>query len=288
MAKAMKYINNLGNFLLILACPAFAIFFANYILRGGFFVTLDYLGNKLLQAGIAYIPMLLITVIITLVCRKVSVAYLVIGGVSMLGASAYYFKMLFRGEVLWPSDIVFASAAGSMLEEFNISLTQDMKIALAALAVAVVFSSFFTMPLIRGKYKNNLIVSVVFALLLGLDAKMCFLNPEFYDSIESFSYVSNPTKIYHRNTFHTAFLFYINSTIVAEPDGYSQDKIQNILSDKTDEEKESTKPDIVLILLESYFDPNNLLGLEFEAGFVCNESGANGYNGLHHLQVIFL
>ena len=264
MAKAMKFINNLGNFLLILACPAFAIFFANYILRGGFFVTLDYLGNKLLQAGIAYIPMLLITVIITLVCRKVSVAYLVIGGVSLLGASAYYFKMLFRGEVLWPSDIVFASAAGSMLEEFNISLTQDMKIALAALAVAVVFSSFFTMPLIRGKYKNNLIVSVVFALLLGLDAKMCFLNPEFYDSIESFSYVSNPTNIYHRNTFHTAFLFYINSTIVAEPDGYSQDKIQNILSDKADEEKESTKPDIVLILMESYFDPNNLFGLEFD------------------------
>ena len=34
--------------------------------------------------------------------------------------------------------------------------------------------------------------------------KMYILNPEFYKSIESFSYISNPTNIYHRNTFHTA------------------------------------------------------------------------------------
>ena len=263
MAKAIKFINNVGNFLLILACPAFAIFFANYIIRGGLLNTLDYMGNKLLQASIAYIPMLIITIIITLIFRKVVVAYITVGGISLFGASAYCFKMLYRGEVLWPSDIVFASAAGSMMEEFNISLTEDMKKAFLVLAVAVLVSSFFTMPLIKGKYKNNLILSAVFMVLFGIDAKMCFLNQEYYDSIESFSYISNPTNIYYRNTFHTAFLFYINNTIVVEPEGYSQNKIDDILTTVKTEEKTQTNPDIVFILLESYFDPQKLFGLEF-------------------------
>jgi hypothetical protein len=104
---------------------------------------------------------------------------------------------------------VFASAAGSMMEEFNISLTEDMKKAFVVLAIAVIVSSFFTTPLVKGKYKNNLILSAVFVVLFAADAKMCFLNQEFYDSIDSFSYISNPTNIYHRNTFHTlgAFIF---------------------------------------------------------------------------------
>ena len=274
MAKAIKFINNLGNFLLILACPAFAIFFANYIIRGGLLTTLDYMGNKLLQASIAYVPMLIITIIITLIFRKVAVAYITVGGISLFGASAYYFKMLYRGEVLWPSDIVFATAAGSMMEEFNIYLTEDMKKAFAMLAVAVIVSIFFTMPLVKGKYRNNLILSAVFVVLLGIDAKMCFLNQEFYDSIESFSYISNPTNIYHRNTFHTAFLFYINNTIVVEPEGYSQNKIDEILADVEAEEKTQTNPDIVLILLESYFDPQKLFGLEF------TESINENYNAI--------
>ena len=180
-----------------------------------------------------------------------------------MGACAYYFKMLYRGEVLWPSDVVFASAAGSMMKDFNIALTGDMKKAFAALVVFVAVSAFFTLPRIKGKYKNNLTLSVVFVILLGIDAKVCFLNQEFYDSIESFSYISNPTNIYYRNTFHTAFLFYINNTIVVEPEGYSQNKIDEILVDVDAEEKIQTNPDIILILLESYFDPNRLFGLEY-------------------------
>ena len=64
-----------------------------------------------------------------------------------MGACAYYFKMLYRGEVLWPSDVVFASAAGSMMKDFNIALTGDMKKAFAALVVFVAVSAFFTLPI---------------------------------------------------------------------------------------------------------------------------------------------
>lgn len=258
-----RKVNYVITTLFVLACPVFSIFFANYIIRGGLMNTLDYMGNKLLQASIAYIPMLIISIIITLVFRKVVVAYITIGGISLMGACAYYFKMLYRGEVLWPSDVVFASAAGSMMKDFNIALTGDMKKAFAALVVFVAVSAFFTLPRIKGKYKNNLTLSVVFVILLGIDAKVCFLNQEFYDSIESFSYISNPTNIYYRNTFHTAFLFYINNTIVVEPEGYSQNKIDEILVDVDTEEKIETNPDIILILLESYFDPNRLFGLEY-------------------------
>ncbi|MBQ5327468.1 MAG: sulfatase-like hydrolase/transferase, partial [Oscillospiraceae bacterium] len=98
--------------------------------------------------------------------------------------------------------------------------------------------------------------------MLAINAKFYFLNPDFYSKIESFSYISNPTNIYHRNTFHTAFLFYINNTVVTPPEDYSKETVTRLL-DASDNKTQQTRPDVILILLESYFDPNSLFGLEF-------------------------
>ena len=257
-----KPVNYLMTAVFVLICPAFAVFFANYVIRGGLMPTIDYMLNKLPQARIGYMPMLFLTMIITFTVRKVSVAYLLIGGISIIGGSAYYFKMLYRGEVLWPTDIVFLDAAGSMLKEFNISLTAEMKEALFALVVAVVISHIFTMPKIKGRYILNVIMAGAAAVLLFANAKLCFLNPDFYSKIESFAYISNPTNIYHRNTFHSAFLFYINNAVVTRPDNYSKETVNRLL-DNNDNKAQQTTPDVILILLESYFDPNSLFGLEF-------------------------
>ena len=260
-----KKLNNIGLFLAVVACPAFAIFFANYVIRGGFFVTMDYMLNKLVYAGIAYIPLFFLTAIITLVVRKVSAAYLLIGGISIIGGSAYYFKMYYRGEVLWPTDIVFANAAGTMIDEFNITLTAEMKEALFALAVVTVVSHIFTMPKIKGRYLNNIIATLLVAVLLAVDAKMYLFNIKYYRKMDTFNYLKSPAEIYHRNTFHTAFLYYCNIFITTPPDNYSEQAVKSILAEyrNTDEEKEQTKPDIVIILAESYFHPDEVLGLNF-------------------------
>jgi len=71
----------------------------------------------------------------------------------------------------------------------------------------------------------------------------------------------NPIDVYYSNTFHTAFLFYVNSTVVQTPDKYSQVSIQQLLVD--DVANEQSTPDIIFIMMESYFDPNRLFGLEF-------------------------
>ena len=269
MGKMLKFklnekLNNIGIFFLILGCPAFTIFFTNYVIRGGFFVTIDYLANKLYQAGITYIPMLLVTVILTLIFRKVSLSYLLMGGISIIGGCAYYFKMMYRGEVLWPTDLVFASAVGTMAEEFNIQLTAEMKEALIALAAAVLISHIFTMPKIRGKYSRNIALSVVMAVLLALDARYYLFNIKFYREQYSFSYLKSPAEIYHRNTFHTAFVYYINILVTTPPDNYSEETVNNIITSGIDEESTQQKtPDIILILAESYFQPEELFDLEF-------------------------
>ena len=248
--------------LLVIACPALCIYLSNYVLRQGLVTTLRYILPRWKIASIGYIVLFILTGIITFISRKVAVSYLLLGGISVVAAAAHYFKSTFRGEALFPSDIVFLSAAGDMMTQFNISFTPAMLTALALLAVAVIFASFFTLPKIRDKYFNNLIVAVVFALTGVFYLNNSILNAQYYTD-KGFYENMNPIDVYYSNTFHTAFLFYVNSTTVPAPDNYSQQEVSALLADSA-QDTEQSKPDIVLILLESWFDPNNLFGLEFD------------------------
>ena len=257
-----KKLNYIMTALLVIACPALCIYLSNYVLRQGLVVALRYVLPRWKIASIGYILLLLLTGVITFVTRKVALSYLVLGGISVFAASAHYFKSSFRGEALFPSDIVFLSAAGDMVDQFNISLTPAIVISFVFVALAVVFSACFTLPKIKNKYTNNLVVAVIFALVTMFYWNNNILNTQYYKD-KGFFENMNPIDVYYSNTFHTAFLFYVNSTTVPAPDNYSQQEVSALLADSA-QDTEQSKPDIVLILMESYFDPNNLFGLEFD------------------------
>ncbi len=267
-----RKVNYICTILLLVLCPALCIYLSNYILRQGLVVTLKYILPRWKIAGIGYILMLLVSTVITFVTRKVALAYLVTGGISVFGAAAHFFKTTFRGEALFPSDIVFATAAGDMVSQFNISLTEAMIVSLVILVTAVVFSSLFTLPEIKNKYYINVIVAAVFSLATAFYWNNYILDTQYYKNMGFYENM-NPVDIYYSNTFHTAFLFYVNSTMVFEPEDYSQKQVDRMLSE-AETVSEQTTPDVILILLESYFDPNNLFGLEF------TESINENYNSI--------
>ena len=256
-----KKVNYIMTVLLIALCPALCIYLSNYVLRQGLVTALKYVLPRWKIASIGYIVLFILTGVITFVSRKVAVSYLLLGGISVVAAAAHYFKSTFRGEALFPSDIVFLSAAGDMMTQFNISFTPAMITALVLLAVAVIFTSFFTLPKIKDKYFNNLIVAVVFVMVGVFYWNNSILNAQYYTD-KGFYENMNPVDVYYSNTFHTAFLFYVNSTTVPAPENYSRQEVSALL--ETDIQKpEQTNPDVILILMESWFDPNSLFGLEF-------------------------
>ena len=257
-----KKVNYVMTLLLLILCPALCIYLSNYILRQGLVVALRYVLSKWKIASIGYFIMFLVSAVITFATRKVALAYLVVGGISVFAAAAHFFKTNFRGEALFPSDIVFASAAGDMFSQFNISLTPAMIMSLIILAVAVVFSALFTLPKINNRYYINLIAAAVFAVSAVFYWNNYVLNTQHYKNMGFYENM-NPIDIYYSNTFHTAFLFYVNSTVVPAPDNYGQERVVQLLSEAGMPSKEQTTPDVILILLESYFDPNSLFGLEF-------------------------
>ncbi|MBR4036775.1 MAG: hypothetical protein IKJ05_08650, partial [Oscillospiraceae bacterium] len=256
-----KTFNYIMTALLAVFCPFLCIYLANYILRQGLVVTLRYLIPRWKIASVAYILFLLITLAITFITRKVSIAYLLTGGISVVGGAAHYFKTNFRGEALFPADIIFLGAAGDMVNQFNIQLTKAMIISIIILVFFVMFSALFTLPKISGKYYFN----VLFALLAVFATKWYWdngiMNTQYYKDMGFYENMY-PIDIYYSNTFHTAFFFYVNSTVIPTPDGYSQAEIKNMLEIADYEESQST-PDIIFIMMESYFDPNTLFNLEF-------------------------
>jgi len=255
-----KTLNYVMTILLVILCPVICIYLANYILRQGLVVTLRYLLPRWKIASVAYIFFFLLTVIITLLSRKVSLAYLLMGGISIIGGAAHYFKTNFRGEALFPADIVFLNAAGDMVQQFNIQLTKAMIISIIILAFFVMFSALFTLPKISDKYYINIVLAVVTLFATKGYWDNCILNTQYYKDMGFYENMY-PIDIYYSNTFHTAFLFYVNSTVVPTPDGYSEKAIQDMLG--SEENKHQSTPDIVFIMMESYFDPNKLFGLDF-------------------------
>ena len=175
-----KTLNYVMTILLVILCPAICIYLANYILRQGLVVTLRYLLPRWKVASIAYILFLLITIIITLITRKVSLAYLLTGGISIIGGAAHYFKTNFRGEALFPADIVFLNAAKDMVQQFNIQLTKAMIISVIILAFFVMFSALFTLPKISDKYYINIVLAVVTLFAAKGYWDNCILNTQYY------------------------------------------------------------------------------------------------------------
>ncbi len=256
-----KKINCVATILLLILCPVLCIYLSNYILRQGLVVTLKYLFPRMRIASIGYLFMLFVSLLITLITRRVVFAYIIMGGISLIGGASHYFKTLYRGEALFPADLVFLKSTGGLISQFNIQLTPAMYISIAILLACVLLSVPFKLPDFKNGYRSNIILSVVVCFMFCIYGKTCLLNTNYYKNLGFYENM-NPVDIYYTNTFHTAFLFYVNSSVVMPPEDYGREQVESLLTDYTAEQ--SDKPDIVFIMMESWFNPDDLFGLKFD------------------------
>ena len=135
-----------------------------------------------------------------------------------------------------------------------------MILSIIFLLIATSVTWVFTLPKFKNKYIFNIISAAVLCVLTFLYWNNCILNTDFYKKINFYENM-NPIDTYYSNTFHTTFLFYINSTVIEKPSNYSKETVSALIND--DSEVESGNPDIIFIMMESYFDPNTLFDLNF-------------------------
>lgn len=215
-------------------------------------------GNPLVFLYNAFI--ILVTLSLTLLVRRrvfavffVSCIWLVLGAVN--------------GGLLSKRVTPF-SAVDLKLSDFGIQLAQNYLkpaaiaaiIVLAVLLVAAIILMFIFGPKDKGhafNVKNLSIVGMTFALYIAVTA--LYLNTGILTN-----YFGNLAKAYQNYGFPYCFIDSVVDVGISKPEGYSEEKIDEILdSSKQYTKGEVKRPNIVFLQLESFFDPTLVKGLEF-------------------------
>lgn len=215
------------------------VFFGISVLYLVFFLTLLIVKKAWIASGIS----LFATVIITM---------------------ANFYKFQLTGDYLYPWDIAGnAENVGELSEFISVPFPLWDIILYLGLLFLVVFM-FFTKP----ELPVTCIVRLPLAFIIAF-AVYCTVNTpaKAIETLNSHNLQLEDMALqqsnYSENGFVGAFVINLLSSSVEEPEGYSKEKIEEILSTYKSEFKDFSKPDIILILSESFWDPTLLPNVSF-------------------------
>lgn len=176
----------------------------------------------------------------------------------------------FRGSPIVPWDILCIKVALNVSSSFNsITITPGLIIgtslfvAITILALKLKYESSKT----RKKFLFKLCSSLVITVFI-----ICFYTTNLIDSFNPHNDLWEPIKEYHDNGFIASFFKSSKSLFVSAPDGYSVDVVNEISSEILVSPAESPtttdKPNIVVIINESFADLNVLGDLELSEDYL--------------------
>ncbi|MBQ3545256.1 MAG: LTA synthase family protein [Lachnospiraceae bacterium] len=167
------------------------------------------------------------------------------------------------------ADLKLMDAAANIIDQYFTPFLIFLTMILIALAIFIIVMLFIKGPVVGYKinyWKNLIIIGVAFLICIGsLNVAMetGFLAKKF----------TNLTNAYNQYGFIYCFGSGMFNTGVKKPSNYSQDTIDEILNKIDDgenvfpgkeEDKEVTRtPNIIFLQLESFFDINQVTGIEF-------------------------
>ncbi len=200
----------------------------------------------------------IIFVMLILLVKRIWIACAIMGSVSSALTIASFLKYQNVGEYLYPWDLQQTGNVGTLTEFINTSLYPAHFIIVISLLLITAYIGFSRLSL-RIRWNIRIPAAIIATLAI---INTCF-TPETSHKIlttHSMSLVDGAlqTSNYSQNGFVGATTVNIFSDILAEPEGYSEEAIDNILkpykSKEAGEFFKETRPDVILILQESFWD----------------------------------
>lgn len=196
-----------------------------------------------------------------------------------------YFMIVLRGENFAPWSIVLAREAAGVVSLGELPWSSSMVIFLMLFAALAAF----LWPLhSRYMVKSRLVgktMKVVLLLGIGIWCWKGYIKNNIF-SIQQFAVAQS----YHQSGTMAAFMYFCQNAKIEEPDGYNQKYMEQLAQDiesevkrdKDDEHGHSgIKPNIIMIMSESFWDPQIMPGLSYSKDFmkdyrqIC-EKGSSG------------
>jgi len=200
--------------------------------------------------------------------RRVDFPILILGVVIFGLSAASYFKNSYRSEPLYPWDLGIISEAADISSEMDLTPTSAMfavgGIILFVFALLLTLHIVFIKKKIIRKHKCTKKRNIQLAVQTGVSLAVLVCYVLFISNVgglmEYFGITESAFRqpqAYNRNGFAQSFVMNTKYILPEKPDGYSSNSVSNAVSqvkDYSDSQTGSIKPNIIMLMSESYAD----------------------------------
>ena len=235
---------------LIITCISFC--YTNYILDKAMIVS--YFEPLLFIMN--FIPIFLIVLLISIISKRIHIAYLLTSLIIIIFGIANQTKILYRDDIVKFEDITLLKEAMTMSTRYDIVIKWYT-------VMFIIFSIiiFFLLKRFVNKYKYNIkkqIVLVLSILVIGLlSYNTLYKSEDIYNKVGNQSLINQwiTTRQYQIRGLIYPFIYTIEDFVDKEPDEYNEDKVKEIINNYVYEDIDKDKKvNVIAIMLEAYND----------------------------------
>ncbi|MBJ8104458.1 MULTISPECIES: LTA synthase family protein [Bacillus cereus group] len=215
-----------------------------------------------------------IYVLVYNVLGKVFLSTILTSSVLIILAIVNHFKIVFRGDPLYPSDFTqighMQSVIPMVMEYFSWSYIFVVIVSIVACIIAGIYIRKYIQSVkIHPGVRAFLVVGSVFVLYAYGNFTNTFMNKWFQKSGIEFV-LWNQNENYALNGFVLGFISNLDTTVIEKPKDYSKENMLQIANDikkqygsNIEAQKQEEKPNIIFVMSESFWDPTKLTNLSF-------------------------
>lgn len=278
--------NPATNIIFTILVPMVILLTLEWIARGtlahnetnsGFFQAV---GKNFSSFSLAYFFLLTIYLCISRLTLRHWPATILLGLLGYLPAMITYYKIEMRGEPFFPWD--FSQAKDFFNIQSNLEFTIPSSIIITGLifVVLIALSFFIKIPSTKkqGLEARNILISGISLTLSLLMVFSVYLNRSVTDFLKIKPDAWNQVRSYRNNGVITGFMLNLQQLKIAKPDGYTKENVENIYHSYLNNNSlqqgtgnlaltsasKTVQPDIIYIMGESFWDPSELEGIEFD------------------------
>ena len=263
--------------------PVAALLTAEWIQRGSLETFFPSFSNHMYSYLLAWVFLEAIYVAVTCLSGLHCLGVLVLGVLTAVPAAVTYFKLEMRGEPFFPWDIFQISEASGVVGKANLEIQPSMVCtSLLFLLLFLIAAKFLRMPRRRKAPRlwrrrmacGGVSVAVFFGMVWGV-----YLQPAVTQWFGIVPDMWMQDRYYRNYGLISSFMSNLQTLDVSAPEGYSQETVEQlrdqILKDASPEpfysesyaaqgDGEVTKPNIIFIMDESFWDVTELEGITYD------------------------
>lgn len=264
----LKY-RNLGFKLQLLILLLFSVLvaeFVGYVQRDASFdslgLTIEWIANYPVQFAANAVIIFIVSVPVLLATKRLYAAVLFGGAIAWTISAVNYFKMATRNEPFYPTDLSLVTQAMGILGDTTLNWPASLWLFALFIIATAILTAFIKNFEIRKKIRLILLAVSLLAVFAMYPLYLANTNAQKMIGVTNEKW--NQLFNYHINGPVHAFFMQLEYVYVAKPSGYSKDwvtaELDGVVAGKV---AQDTKPDIIYMLGESFWDPRQLPGVEY-------------------------